>query len=128
MTDFVLVHGGWHGGWCWRPTAEILRAAGHRVFAPSLTGLAERPDSKQQHFSLCCDRIAAQNFDTGLGELTLRPQLIAADTQDLPGIAETKRTGRIGQAGRGQPRDPGQRVPELSGCRRCESSRRQIAI
>ncbi len=42
MTDFVLVHGGWHGGWCWRDLAEILRARGHRVFAPSLTGLAER--------------------------------------------------------------------------------------
>lgn len=42
MTDFVLVHGGWHGGWCWQPVADLLRAEGHRVFAPTLTGLAER--------------------------------------------------------------------------------------
>lgn len=42
MTDFVLVHGGWHGGWCWRDLAALLRARGHRVYAPSLTGLAER--------------------------------------------------------------------------------------
>ncbi len=42
MTTFVLVHGGWHGGWCWRPVVERLGAAGHRVFAPTLTGLADR--------------------------------------------------------------------------------------
>lgn len=39
---FVLVHGAWHGGWCWAPVARRLQAAGHRVFAPSLTGLADR--------------------------------------------------------------------------------------
>jgi pimeloyl-ACP methyl ester carboxylesterase len=39
---FVLVHGAWHGGWCWRKLAPLLRAAGHEVFAPTLTGLGER--------------------------------------------------------------------------------------
>jgi pimeloyl-ACP methyl ester carboxylesterase len=39
---FVLVHGGWHGGWCWRSVAALLRAAGHEVYAPSLTGMGER--------------------------------------------------------------------------------------
>jgi pimeloyl-ACP methyl ester carboxylesterase len=39
---FVLVHGAWHGGWCWRRVAEVLRAAGHVVFTPTLTGLGER--------------------------------------------------------------------------------------
>ena len=38
----LLVHGAWHGGWCWRRVAERLVAAGHRVFAPTLTGLGER--------------------------------------------------------------------------------------
>jgi pimeloyl-ACP methyl ester carboxylesterase len=42
MTDFVLVHGAWHGGWCWRYVADRLTAAGHRVFTPTLTGLGER--------------------------------------------------------------------------------------
>jgi pimeloyl-ACP methyl ester carboxylesterase len=42
MTTFVLVHGGWHGGWCWGALTAKLRAAGHTVFAPTLTGLAER--------------------------------------------------------------------------------------
>jgi pimeloyl-ACP methyl ester carboxylesterase len=42
MANFVLVHGGGHGGWCYRFVAERLRAAGHLVHAPSLTGLGER--------------------------------------------------------------------------------------
>jgi pimeloyl-ACP methyl ester carboxylesterase len=42
MATFVLVHGAWHGGWCWRFVRPLLRRAGHEVFAPSLTGLGER--------------------------------------------------------------------------------------
>lgn len=39
---FVLVHGAWHGGWCWQRVAALLQAQGHRVYAPTLTGLADR--------------------------------------------------------------------------------------
>jgi pimeloyl-ACP methyl ester carboxylesterase len=39
---FVLLHGAWHGGWCWRRVGDLLQAGGHRVFAPTLTGLGER--------------------------------------------------------------------------------------
>lgn len=39
---FVLAHGAWHGGWCYARVAEYLRGQGHRVFAPTLTGLGER--------------------------------------------------------------------------------------
>ena len=42
MANFVLVHGAWIGGWCWRPNAQALRRAGHEVFTPTLTGLGER--------------------------------------------------------------------------------------
>ncbi len=42
MADFVLVHGGFHGGWCWSRVADILRGHGHRVWTPTLTGLGER--------------------------------------------------------------------------------------
>ena len=38
----VLVHGGRHGGWCWARVAPILRAGGHDVYTPTLTGLGER--------------------------------------------------------------------------------------
>lgn len=36
--DFLLVHGAWHDGSCWDAIAETLRAAGHRVLAPTLAG------------------------------------------------------------------------------------------
>ena len=39
---FVLVHGAWHGGWCWKKVTPLLRAAGYPVFTPTLTGLGER--------------------------------------------------------------------------------------
>ena len=39
---FVLVHGAWHGGWCWQRVADRLRSGGHIVFTPTLTGLGER--------------------------------------------------------------------------------------
>lgn len=39
---FVLVHGAWHGGWCWRRVADLLGKQGHKVFTPTLTGLGER--------------------------------------------------------------------------------------
>jgi pimeloyl-ACP methyl ester carboxylesterase len=39
---FVLVHGAWHGGWCWQRVIDRLAAQGHRVFAPTLTGVCER--------------------------------------------------------------------------------------
>lgn len=42
MTTFVLVHGAWHGGWCWRDVAAKLRAEGHEVFTPTMTGVGER--------------------------------------------------------------------------------------
>jgi pimeloyl-ACP methyl ester carboxylesterase len=42
MTNYLLVHGAWHGGWCWKRVARLLRATGHEVFTPTLTGLGER--------------------------------------------------------------------------------------
>ena len=41
MATFVLVHGAYHGGWCWRDVADRLTAQGHRVYTPTLTGLGE---------------------------------------------------------------------------------------
>jgi pimeloyl-ACP methyl ester carboxylesterase len=42
VTVFVLVHGGWHGGWCWRRLLPLLRAGGREAHAPTLTGLGDR--------------------------------------------------------------------------------------
>jgi pimeloyl-ACP methyl ester carboxylesterase len=42
MSSFVLVHGAWHGSWCWKRVRKALQAQGHEVFTPTLTGLADR--------------------------------------------------------------------------------------
>ncbi len=42
MSTFVLVHGAWHGGWCWSRVRRALQAKGHEVFTPTLTGVADR--------------------------------------------------------------------------------------
>lgn len=42
MATYVLVPGGWSGGWQWRSVAKYLRIAGHEVYTPTLTGLGER--------------------------------------------------------------------------------------
>ncbi len=42
MATFVLVHGAWQGGWTWSRVTPLLRAKGHEVFTPTLTGCAER--------------------------------------------------------------------------------------
>jgi len=41
-SPFVLVHGAWHGGWCWRRVADRLTAKGRYVVAPTLSGVGER--------------------------------------------------------------------------------------
>jgi pimeloyl-ACP methyl ester carboxylesterase len=50
--SYVLVHGAWHGGWCWSRVAERLRAAGHRVFTPTCTGLGERAHLMRRDITL----------------------------------------------------------------------------
>ena len=42
LATFVLVHGAWHGGWCWIKVARLLRDVGHTVYTPTLTGLGDR--------------------------------------------------------------------------------------
>lgn len=49
---FVLIHGSNHGGWCYDRLAAILRSQGHRVFAPTLAGLAERASMDARRINL----------------------------------------------------------------------------
>ena len=39
---YVLVHGAWHGAWCWARVLPLLREAGHVAHAVTLTGVGER--------------------------------------------------------------------------------------
>lgn len=67
----MLVHGAWHGAWCWHAVAERLRAAGRRVLAPDLTGLG-----RKSHLLS-----AAITLDTCIADVT---DLIEAE--DLSGV------------------------------------------
>jgi pimeloyl-ACP methyl ester carboxylesterase len=42
MATFVLIHGAWHGSWCWKRVRRLLQSQGHEVFTPTLTGVADR--------------------------------------------------------------------------------------
>src|SRR5439155_17688820 len=52
MTTFVLVHGAWHGSWCWKRVRRSLQARGHEVFTPTLTGVGERSHLLSRDVSL----------------------------------------------------------------------------
>lgn len=69
MTNFVLVPGMWLGAWAWSRVTDRLRAAGHRVYPLSLTGLAER-----RHLGS-----AATDLDTHIEDIT---ELIGAEELD----------------------------------------------
>lgn len=43
MSTFVLIHGAWHGAWCWRSLIPELEALGHQAVAPDLPGLGDDP-------------------------------------------------------------------------------------
>ena len=52
MTTYVLVHGAWHGSWCWKRVRKALQALGHEVFTPTLTGVGERSHLLSPHVNL----------------------------------------------------------------------------
>src|SRR5690349_12482287 len=58
--NFVLVHGAWHGGWAWQPVASRLRAAGHRVWAPTCPGLGIDDDPRGVTLAGCIDSVVSQ--------------------------------------------------------------------
>jgi pimeloyl-ACP methyl ester carboxylesterase len=52
MATFLLIHGAWFGGWIWKRVTPLLRAAGHEVLTPTLTGLGERAHPARPEVSL----------------------------------------------------------------------------
>lgn len=67
MSTFVLVHGAWHGGWCWHKVAPLLEKMGHRVLAPDMPGHGADTTPIE---SVTLDDIVARIHDTidGAGE------------------------------------------------------------
>ncbi len=52
MSTYVLIHGAWHGSWCWQRIRKSLQQQGHEVFTPTLTGLGERSHLLSQQVNL----------------------------------------------------------------------------
>ena len=79
---FVLVHGAWHGGWCWARVADRLRSGGHTVFTPTLTGVGERVHLLRAGIDLKTHirehQIAAGQWQDG--------QFVGVSPSDFPGV------------------------------------------
>ena len=52
MSTYVLIHGAWHGGWCWKYVIPLLEKEGHRVIAPDLPGMVK---TKNLSLKLPCE-------------------------------------------------------------------------
>ena len=48
---FVLLHGAWHGGWCWKGVVEGLERAGHTAEAPTMPGHHKEDDRSGIRFN-----------------------------------------------------------------------------
>jgi len=62
MATFVLVHGAWHGSWCWKRVRKALQTQGHDVFTPTLTGVGERSHLLSQQVNLDTHILDVQNL------------------------------------------------------------------
>lgn len=66
---YVLIPGGWHGGWCWRPVANRLRAAGHRAITLTLPGLGDGDDPSGYELRDAVDYIVNEMLRLELGNV-----------------------------------------------------------
>ena len=73
MADFLLIHGAWHGGWCWDRVRPILEEAGHRTVAPTLSGLEQQRTEAVEEIDLSThvDDVVGAALDLESGELIL---------------------------------------------------------
>jgi pimeloyl-ACP methyl ester carboxylesterase len=71
MAKFLLLHGAWHGGWCWERLMPILQSRGHELWAPTLIGLGDRAREATPATGLTThvDQIAQWITDSGLHDL-----------------------------------------------------------
>jgi pimeloyl-ACP methyl ester carboxylesterase len=68
---YLLVTGAWHGGWAWRPVAERLRHAGHRVLTPTLPGLHDGDDPRTHSLADVIDFVVELAEARDLHDVTL---------------------------------------------------------
>lgn len=93
MTSFVLIHGAWHGGWCWQRLVDRLRSEGHTAVAPTLSGLAERADLLSANIDLTThtEDIVSQVRANGCRDVTL----VGHSYGGFPAVAAAGRLGDL---------------------------------
>ncbi len=79
MTTFLLVHGAWHGGWCWEKLARILVQAGHHVLTPDLAGLGADHENRSPG-------LAEQSVDLLADIVRTAPQPVIVVAHSLGGM------------------------------------------
>lgn len=89
MSTFVLIHGAWHGGWCWEKLVPLLESRGHRVLAPDLPGHgADRTPTASVTLDLyaarVCDVIAAEPEPVVLVGHSMGGVVISAAAERIP--------------------------------------------
>jgi pimeloyl-ACP methyl ester carboxylesterase len=86
MTDFLLIHGGCHGAWCWEPLIAALAELGHRGHAFDLPGAGADPTPRREvTVERCLAAVSAFTEQRGLDDFVLVGHSIAGLL--LPGIA-----------------------------------------
>ena len=95
MATYVLVHGSYQGGWIWQKVADRLRSAGHRVYAPSLDGCAERKDQVRPGITteMQADEIAQLLFYEATEDLQLTPVRVQTPLAECAGHRISERIG-----------------------------------
>jgi pimeloyl-ACP methyl ester carboxylesterase len=89
---FVLVPGGWVGGWAWHRVARELEGRGHRVVAPTMPGMAAGDDPSAVKLSDATDHLAAEIERRDLNDVVL----VAHDWSGYPVTAAAHRvTARV---------------------------------
>lgn len=94
MSTFVLVHGAWHGAWCWYQTAPRLDALGHRAIAVDLPahGVDTTPSvglSLHDQVAALCDEIDAQSGPVVLVGHSSGGAVITQAAESRPDAVET---------------------------------------
>src|SRR5260370_20133080 len=89
MSAVVLVHGAWHGSWCWKRARRALQARGHEVFTPALTGFADR-------LHLLSPQVDLETHITDVTNLIRWEELADVCCAAIPQIgSEEQRTSRL---------------------------------
>ena len=63
MSNYVLIHGAWHGAWCWYKMLPLLKRVGHDVIAPDLPGLGKDMTP--------IDQISLESWTKGICEIVV---------------------------------------------------------